>query len=247
MRLKLYNPLSRLIITQGFGVENTHSSMLPAYQKMGLLGHNGYDLVAYDSTPVYASHDGRVTFAGYDGSGGLGVVIRTNDEVEYNGGTAFIKSIYWHLKTGSLKVTGSQQVKRGDLIGLADNTGFSTGSHLHWGIKPMKRGENDWEFFNTEDTNGYSGAIDPTPYIVPFQYDLSTGMTHEDVIKLQRELQKLNFFTAVPFDKYGEQTRKAVLLFQKKYVALSWYEEYILRGTKFGLKSRTALNTLLGF
>lgn len=221
--------------------------MLPAYQKMGLKGHNGWDMVAFDGTPIYASHDGRVVFTGYDGAGGLGVVIRTNEEVEYNGGLAFMKTIYWHLKKDSLTVTGSQQVKAGDLIGLADNTGFSTGSHLHFGLKPMKRGEEEWIFYNLDDTNGYNGAIDPSPYIIPFQQDLVLGNTHEDVIRLQRELQKLNFFIIVPTGFYGAITAKAVLLFQKKYVKLSWYEEYVLRGNKFGPKTRTALNTLLGF
>lgn len=77
MKLKLYNPLKNNIITQGFG-ENPQMYSDPKYG--GIKGHNGIDYWATDGTPVYASHDGRVTFAGYDGAGGLGVVIRTNEE-----------------------------------------------------------------------------------------------------------------------------------------------------------------------
>ena len=51
-------------------------------------------------------------------------------------------------------------------MGTADNTGCSTGAHLHFGLKPIAQGENDWTWTNSEQTNGYFGAIDPAPYFV---------------------------------------------------------------------------------
>ena len=243
MKLLLKNPLGRVTVTQGFGNGDTSSTMLTTYTGMGLQGHNGVDMVAFDGIPVYAAHDGRVTFAGYDGSGGLGVVIRTEQPVDFiDKTTSYAKTIYWHLKKGSLKVTASQTVKAGDQIGEADNTGLSTGSHLHFGLKPIARGENDWTWYNTEQDNGYMGAIDPRPYFIPFQQEMKYGETWDDVIKLQKFLGKLGFFHEIPFAKYGPATAKAVLLFQKKYCKLSWYEEFVLKGTRVGPKTLTSLN-----
>ena len=244
MKFKLYNPLKRMILTQGFGRENTDPNMLKAYESMGLQGHNGLDFVAWDGTPVYASHDGRVTFAGYDGSGGLGVVIRTEQQFDYNGGQVYFKTIYWHLKKDSLKVTASQSVKKGDLIGLSDNTGMSTGSHLHFGLKPIQRGEQEWVWDNVDSANGYNGAIDPTPYIVPFQQDMEYGQTWEEIKTLQKALIQLGFFVGEPYAKYGKMTQDAVFKFQQKYCDLSLYEKTILKGSKVGPKTRDALNKL---
>jgi murein DD-endopeptidase MepM/ murein hydrolase activator NlpD len=38
----------------------------------------------------------------------------------------------YHLK--SFVATVGQQVKQGDLVAYSDNTGLSTGAHLHWDI-----------------------------------------------------------------------------------------------------------------
>ena len=164
-KFTLQKPLKEWKINQEFGKNfNTF------YTEMGMKGHNGIDFYALDSTEVYATHDGRVTFTGYDGAGGLGVVIRTTEKFDYyNTDTgklepSYFKTIYWHLKKDTIKVTGGQTVKAGDLIALADNTGRSTGAHLHFGLKPIQKGENAWTWYNLEPSNGYSGAIDPMPY-----------------------------------------------------------------------------------
>lgn len=156
-KLELFYPIYPMVITQGFG-ENA----VPFYKKMGMLGHNGIDFWALTNTPIRAAHDGVVTFAGEDGSAGLGIVIRTNMPFEYNASSAYFKTIYWHLK--SFAVKANTPVLAGDIIGYADNTGMSTGSHLHFGIKPVAQGEQDWAWYNIEQNNGYFGAINPTPY-----------------------------------------------------------------------------------
>lgn len=243
MKLKLYNPLKRCVVTQGFGFANTSPDMLEKYRAMGLSAHNGVDYFAIDGTPVYASHNGRVIFAGYDGAGGLGVVIRTTEEFELDGKISLAKSIYWHLKRGSLCVTGGQEVKRGDKIGEADNTGFSTGSHLHFGLKPIAKGENDWTYINLNQ-EGYNGAIDPTPYFVKFQNEMKRGDQSQDVRDLQEFLKTIGFFNVTPTGYYGVITAQSVLSFQLKYCTLSWYERFVMKGSKVGEKTLSALNTL---
>ena len=244
MRLRLHNPLKHIFITQGFG-KDTAPEMLPIYQKMGLAGHNGLDYFASDGKPIYATHDGRVTFAGYDGSGGLGVVIRTNEEFEsIDGVLSYWKSISWHLKKDTLLVTGGQQVVRGQQIAQADNTGMSTGPHLHFGLKPIANGENNWIWYNLDNQNGYHGAQDPTPYFVKFQNEMKLGEQGYDVRDLQDFLFSLGYLKVKPTAFYGSLTANAVLEFQKKYCQLSWYERYVLRGTKVGPKTLARLNEI---
>lgn len=161
MRLELFYPVKPYSVNQIFGVNKDY------YKKYGINGHNGLDLKAYHGQPVYAAHDGDVVYAGMDAAEGYGVVLRTHEPKEYDGGIAYFKSIYWHLiKTIPVKV--GQKVKAGTLIGFADNTGASSGDHLHFAIKPQSRGENDWTWDNVEQNNGFNGAIDPTPYFNKF-------------------------------------------------------------------------------
>lgn len=160
-KFELYFPVKKpdLIYNQRFGENGTSF-----YAQLGMKGHNGIDFYALDGFPIYAAHDGEVVFCGEDGSAGLGVVIRTLEKKQYGDGEAFFKSIYWHIKRGTFKVKAGQLVKAGDIIAEADNTGMSTGAHLHFGIKPVMQGEADWSWFNLEQNNGFLGAIDPAPY-----------------------------------------------------------------------------------
>lgn len=217
MKLKLDFPLKDISYNQTFGKNEN-----PLYSKLGLKGHNGIDFKAGDGTPVTSAHDGRVTYAGYDGAGGLTIVIRTEQEFEdVNGKPSYWKTIYCHLKKDTLKVTGGQQVKVGQIIALADNTGASTGSHLHFGLKPIYRGEQDWIWENADVNNGYRGAVDPMPYFpsmyVPFPKIIKQSDKGDDVERLQAFLVRKGFLKmpiGVPFGFYGELTKKAVMAFQ---------------------------------
>lgn len=160
--LELFYPTDSYFVGQKFG--QCSPAVCAKYKEFGLKAHNGEDLHAPDGAIVRAAHDGVVTFAGEDGAGGLIVVIRTLDKRVYGLNGAYFKSIYCHLKKNSFRVKASQKVKVGDIIALADNTGFSSGSHLHFGLKPVRPGEQDWVWDNVEQDNGYRGAIDPAPY-----------------------------------------------------------------------------------
>lgn len=180
-KLELFYPCKPYVVNQPFG------NKMPIYDTFGLVGHNGIDLKAPDSWIVRAAHDGEVTFSGEEGSAGIGVVVRTLQPMEYKKSQAFFKTIYWHLKHGSVFVKANQKVKTGDILGLADNTGISTGSHLHFGLKPVYQGEQEWQWSNVEQENGYYGAIDPAPFW--------TGIHAQDVtawVKLIAAVQDLS-------------------------------------------------------
>ena len=70
------------------------------------------------------------------------------------------ESIYAHMQ--DISVAPGQSVRRGDLLGHSDNTGYSGGPHLHFSIRinPYER------------TDGWGGFSDPLPYMNPADYQL---------------------------------------------------------------------------
>lgn len=251
MKLKLKYPIAPWVVSQGFGGND-----VPLYKQLGLLGHSGIDVPCKEGTPVYASHDGVVTYAGEDGAGGLTIVIRTKEKFEYGNDEVFFKSIYCHLKKGSFKIKATDEVKCGDQIAEADTTGYATASHLHFAIKPIAKGEADWQWDNIEQKNGYNGAINPEPYFtgeyaktnpsLRFSSTLHFGQTSPDVARLQTLLKTLGYFpNEQPITNYyGNITRRAVLAFQFQNKVASFSELYSLQGSLCGPKTIAKLNTM---
>lgn len=83
--------------------------------------HNGVDFAANVGDSIVAAFDGVVRMAKYNGGYGNMIVIRHWNNLE---------TLYGHLS--AYKVEVGQTVKAGQLIGLAGNTGRSTGPHLHF-------------------------------------------------------------------------------------------------------------------
>ncbi|MCL1827040.1 MAG: M23 family metallopeptidase [Candidatus Cloacimonetes bacterium] len=91
--------------------------------------HAGIDIANDESTPIYATADGYVSFAG--NSGPSGFLIR----IEHDSG---FQTRYAHLKEISVKV--NQKVEKGQIIATMGNTGVSTGHHLHYEIFDYRKG-----------------------------------------------------------------------------------------------------------
>ncbi len=86
--------------------------------------HAGVDLKAYTGDPLYATFDGVVRLSKYYGSFGNCIIIR-----HYNG----LETLYAHASKRLVEV--NDEVKAGDVIAYAGNTGRSTGSHLHFEVR----------------------------------------------------------------------------------------------------------------
>jgi len=86
--------------------------------------HRGLDIATQTGTPIVATADGVVTFAGSKALLGNVIVI--------DHGHGMITR-YAHLHK-ALKKRGDA-VKRGDTIALVGNTGRTTGSHLHYEVR----------------------------------------------------------------------------------------------------------------
>ena len=182
--MKLMRPIKTNLKTQGFG-----ENKLPIYNEMGMKGHNGWDWKAYDGEPIYwdcTDCEGEVLELHTDTKGGLGVDIITSNS------DGIFKHRFWHLK--SFKCTPGQILSTGDIIGLADNTGMSTGTHLHRGLKRQGKLSNG-KYYNIDQMNGYFGGIDIEPYFVNNIYikDYVMNLTAQVTI-LQRIMQIIKDF-----------------------------------------------------
>ncbi len=86
--------------------------------------HEGTDLAAPIGTPIYATADGVVTFAGTKRGYGLVTIIKHDFGIETR---------YAHQSRIRVKV--GQRVSRGERIGDMGSTGHSTGSHVHYEVR----------------------------------------------------------------------------------------------------------------
>lgn len=86
--------------------------------------HAGIDIPGRPGTPIRASADGVVRFAG--SAGGYGRMV----EIAHPGGLA---TRYAHLS--QILVPPGAPVARGETIALMGSTGRSTGSHLHFEVR----------------------------------------------------------------------------------------------------------------
>lgn len=127
------------------------------YNTIGLKGHNGWDFAIPVGTPIYACHDGKVDFAGIDGTDSKTIALDTLSQYDWEDKKVYFRTMYAHLS--EYFVVPGQLVKKGEKIGLSGNTGrYTTGPHLHFGIKPIIN------FSPVDVGNGYNGAIDPVHF-----------------------------------------------------------------------------------
>jgi hypothetical protein len=119
------------------------------YAQFGLPGHEGIDFMALDGTKVFCVAPGTV-FAIHPESTGhnYGTHVRVNHVDSY-------QTVYGHLR--QLFVQVGQVVNAGEVLGLADNTGNSFGSHLHLSLKKLDTNYLNWPF----------NITDPTPFVLP--------------------------------------------------------------------------------
>lgn len=85
--------------------------------------HTGIDIAAPTGTAIKATLDGKIARTGYSPVYGNYVIIT------HDGG---YQSLYGHMS--SIHVSRGQSVTQGARLGSVGNTGYSTGSHLHFSL-----------------------------------------------------------------------------------------------------------------
>ncbi|MGF1532272.1 MAG: peptidoglycan DD-metalloendopeptidase family protein [Bernardetiaceae bacterium] len=113
----------------GFGMR-----MHPIYKVPKM--HTGCDLTAPRGTSIYATGNGTVIRAGWEG--GYGKV------VDVDHGYGYITR-YAHMS--AIKCKKGQKVKRGQLLGLVGSTGLSQAPHLHYEVHYKGRPVNPINYF----------------------------------------------------------------------------------------------------
>ncbi|WP_241154245.1 peptidoglycan DD-metalloendopeptidase family protein [Streptococcus tangpeifui] len=141
----------------------------------GYPGHGGIDYAVPEGTPVHAARDGVVKVAGANHpwmgwQGGNAVLIQHPDGMHTG---------YAHLSR--IIVSVGQQVSQGQVIGYSGSS-LVTGPHLHFEMLST----------NPNFRNGYSGRIDPTPYIsnASFQASPTPSVNRYNVAELAAQTDK---------------------------------------------------------
>jgi murein DD-endopeptidase MepM/ murein hydrolase activator NlpD len=88
--------------------------------------HLGIDYAAPSGTPVLASADGMVRFAGRKGDYGNMVILS-------HGGV--YETYYGHLRSFGSKIRNGAHISQGTIIGTVGATGLATGPHLDYRMK----------------------------------------------------------------------------------------------------------------
>jgi len=91
--------------------------------------HEGIDIANNEGTPIKSTANGQVIAVG--GSGNFGKRIMIYHGTDENGSTYV--TVYAHLSKLGVKV--GDIVSQGETIGYMGNTGYSTGTHLHYEVK----------------------------------------------------------------------------------------------------------------
>jgi murein DD-endopeptidase MepM/ murein hydrolase activator NlpD len=135
------SPMHNARITSGFTKSRYHP-VLHRYR-----AHLGVDYGARSGTPIYASGEGRINFAGK--STGYGNTIK----ISHSGGYV---SLYAHQKGFKKGLHCGSHVKQGEVIGYVGSTGLASGPHLHFGMYQGRTAINPLSVM-TKKTDGFSG------------------------------------------------------------------------------------------
>jgi murein DD-endopeptidase MepM/ murein hydrolase activator NlpD len=178
-----------VVVTQAYGIHKQW------YIGFGLQGHEGLDIRALNATPVMAMADGVVSLVQPSPtSGPYGVQVRLKHPLEQDEYT----TVYAHFIKDSIRVALGEAVQAGKVLGLADNTGNSSGAHLHITLKHTGKGS-PWMHV--------SDIVNPTPYfpdlfpgkgwLVDVGGNLRSGPSEQDTIlrwiAAGSQLQALDF------------------------------------------------------
>lgn len=111
-------PVASAIMRSGFG---SRRHPILGYVKM----HTGVDWATPYGTPIFASGNGVIEKAAWEGGYGKYVRIKHNNGYE---------TAYGHMSAFAKGMEPGKRVRQGQVIGFVGSTGASTGAHVHYEI-----------------------------------------------------------------------------------------------------------------
>lgn len=85
--------------------------------------HKGTDYAAARGTPIRATGNGKISFAGRKGGYGNCIVIQHGQGIE---------TLYGHMNAFAKGMKAGSRISQGDVIGYVGSTGLASGPHLHY-------------------------------------------------------------------------------------------------------------------
>ena len=149
-------PLDFAYISSHFNPNRMH----PILHK--IKAHNGVDYAAKRNTPVMASGDGVISFAGWKSGYGKTLEIR-------HGGD--ITTLYAHLENFEKNIKQGSKVSQGDLIAFVGDSGLATAPHLHYEFRVGKK------------------RTDPVKVKLPNAQSISSNQKAEFLLEVETNLQ----------------------------------------------------------
>lgn len=158
-------------------------------ERLNMEGHNGTDFGAYHNQPIYFpvkaqdAEGNKMQWEVHERDDneetGIGLVVKSKKPCKFHighiadygkeaedlwarqGGAIHVKITFWHNKENDVDDTKGEPVKFGEQIATADNTGASSGTHLHFSVKLCTANGK-----TLDKDNGFRGAINHEPLMV---------------------------------------------------------------------------------
>lgn len=125
VRQFLKSPLTYARITSGFSYNRLNPVTRSSYG-----AHRAIDYGAPAGTPIYATGQGRVAYAGW--GSGLGLYVKISHGGVYD-------TVYAHMSGLASGIRNGVSVSQGQVVGYVGSTGYSTGAHLHYEMRKYGR------------------------------------------------------------------------------------------------------------
>lgn len=151
----LWYPAKPFIVSQGWGIKN------PSYNQFGFSEHNGVDFLTGYKNEVHAPLPCLVLETGFNESAGNFVRLASTEKYQIGDKEGYFGIMFMHAE--KILCTKGQVLKTGELVMIADSTGFSTGPHTHMSCRTLSK--QSWDKKYRLDT--YAPAdytFDPRPY-----------------------------------------------------------------------------------
>lgn len=113
----LRTPVDFARISSGFSLKRFHP-VLHTFR-----AHKGVDYAASRGTPIKATADGRIEYAGNKGGYGRVVIIQHGSSQS---------TLYGHLDGYAKSIRSGARVSQGQVIGYVGSSGLASGPHLHY-------------------------------------------------------------------------------------------------------------------